>query len=587
MTSRFLSLFCFLLPLPLIACSSDEPAGSECSHGTVMCSDDAYEVRTCEAGKWVVKHCMRDERKLCENGHCVLPSAYGSPVFRKCEGEPQGTPETLREKADGYEEIARRLHVHPDLKWMSGVELPCKVVDCEPGQEPPCTDCSQPAIPPDEATFADVQRFASGDNDGLWSALYLTSQAYRYAATKDADALAMIDLLLDGQKTRMGVTGVEGLYTRRFVPPNVQGVACPEDLSRYVPAPKKDLNQWVRVGDDGCVQSVDPDTMQFVSSSRCGLDAYKGYCWVDNVSIDEYSGHMLSHAAVTALVNDPAVREKNAALLRPIGRHLADHDFVFHDWDGRPTQYGRVWPSNLLSGFMAAMSWGFMKSVAMGSGDAEFSDYLRDCLLLRSSTGEPCIDKLGVATVGCDKLIGEAGVYVGCASNWNNFAMHMVSLQTLLLLEGDPQLRESIQHALEEDMWNNAHTDVSVRVQHNAHWDFLYAAYKKLGPKSDGPALDAVEDAFCMMRQFPSSQVQRAVECPPDKCVAVCEDRKGQPMSAYVRPVAERCAATFLWWRSPYSVDGCEENARLIFPPSAYLLVYWMGRYHGFIDEDD
>jgi hypothetical protein len=550
------------------ACGPEGPLDPACSSGEVTCSDDGYELRSCKEGKWHVTHCMRDEMKLCENAQCVAPWTYGSPSFRKCEGEPRATPESLREKAEGYDSLAKRMHVHPDLKWMSGVELP-------------------QGVSPDDATYQDVERWLSGENDGLWSALYLTSQAFRYAVTKDPDALAMLHVLLDGQKTRMGVTGVPGIYTRQFVPPNIPGVACPEDLSRYVPDAEKDDNQWVRIGDDGCVQTVDPGTLEFVSSTHCGLDAYKGYCWLDNVSIDEYSGHMLSHAAVAALVDDPGIREKNAALLQQIGRHFVDYDFELQDWDGRRTEHGKIWAGNVVSGFMAAMTWGFMKAVAAGTDDPEFHTYIEECLLLRSETGEPCIDKMGVATKGYDELIGLSGVFLGCRSNWNNFSMHMLSLQTLLLLEKDPKLREVIQKALAEDIWNNPYTDIPLSIQHNAFFDFIYASSKKLGPQSDGPAFDAVEDAFCMLRQFPASQADRTVQCPPDKCIPVCEDRFGQPMTDYVRPAAERCPATFVWWGSPYSVSECEANDRIIRQPSGFLLPYWMGRYYGFIDPKD
>ncbi|MFW5739604.1 MAG: hypothetical protein ACOC1F_04495, partial [Myxococcota bacterium] len=442
-------------------------------------------------------------------------------------------------------------------------------------------------VPAEQASHEDVRRWMSGENDGLWSALYLTSQAFRYAATNDPQAREMLHLLLDGQKTRMEVTGVPGLYTRQFVPPGVDGIACPEDLTRYIPDKEKDDNQWVRIGQDGCVQTVDHDTMQFVSSDHCGLDAYAGYCWLDNVSIDEYSGHMLSHAAVAALVDDPEIQAKNKALLQQLGRHFVDNDFEIQDWDGRQTEHGKVWAGNVVSGFMAAMTWGFMKSVAVGTGEQEFHDYVDECLLLRSETGEPCIEGAGVATKGYDELIGQSGLYLACHSNWNNFSMHMLSLQTLLLLEKDPSLREVIQDALEKDMWNNPHTDIPLRAQHNAFWDFIYASSKKLGPASDGPAVEAVKDALCMLRQFPASQVQRAVTCPPDECEAVCEDRFGDPMTHYARPAAERCAATFVWWRSPYEIDECEDNPRVVRQPAGYLLPYWMGRYYGFIGEAD
>ena len=270
-----------------------------------------------------------------------------------------------------------------------------------------------------------------------------------------------------------------------------------------------------------------------------------------------------------------------------LGRHFVDHDFELIDWDGRRTEHGKLWAGNVLSGYMAAMTWSFMKAVAEGTGEPEFSDYIDQCLLLRSETGEPCINEVGVATKGYDELIGVSGVFFECSTNWNVLSMHMLSLQSLLLLERDPAMREVVQESLTNDMWNNANTAFPIKIQHNALWDFIYAASKKLGPQSDGPAFEAVEDGVCMLRQFPASQARRAVDCPDDKCVAACDDRFGRPMTNYVGPMAERCATTFVWWGSPYDINDCEEDKRIIEQPEGYLLPYWMARYYGFIGETD
>jgi len=88
-----------------------------------------------------------------------------------------------------------------------------------------------------------------------------------------------------------------------------------------------------------------------------------------------------------------------------------------------------------------------------------------------------------------------------------------------------------------------------------------------------------------MLRQFPASQAVPDLECPPDKCTPSCTDRLGHEIGDYPRQVAERCPNKFLWWRNPYNLDGCTANPRKIYPPTDYLLAYWMGRYYGFIGE--
>ena len=146
-------------------------------------------LEACVDGQWQTTECMATHGQLCEAGACVDPWRYGAPEFPTCEGEPRATQQSLTDKATGYDEIAARLHVHPELRWAQGVVL-------------------KPGVSEAQATWQDVERWLSGENDGLWSALYMASQAYRYAATKDPAALEMLRILMAGERARMDVTGV-------------------------------------------------------------------------------------------------------------------------------------------------------------------------------------------------------------------------------------------------------------------------------------------------------------------------------------------------------------------------------------------
>jgi len=580
-----LALGAFALSSAAVGCDSESPAGPECAEGEIICSEDGFELHSCVDGAWQITPCMQGGLQLCEDGQCVDPWSYGSPTWSDCPGETRGTAESLRDKMLGYEEIAKRLHVHPDLKWMMAAVLPCQEITCTGGETPPCLDCTQPAVAEADATYDDVELWQSGENDGLWSGLYLAAEAYRYAVTGEAEALAMIELLLEGQRRRMAITGVPGLYTRQNIPPDVDGLSCPTELERYIPDVEKDDNQWVRVGPGGCVQVVDPDTMEFVATDHCGLEEFAGWCWLDNVSQDEYSGHMLAHAAVAKLVDDPDVQEKNNALLRQVGQHLMDNELELTDWDGRRTEHGKLWAGDSLSGFAATISLAYMQTVAFGTGDPAVREWIDRCMLGPPADEPPCIHKFGAATLPYDQLLAPCGLHLGCMSNWNGFAMHMMSLHTLLLHEQDPRVRVAAQQALQYDLFEPDGVDRPLAEQHNALYNFIFAADKALGPGSDGPAYDEVEDAICMLKQFPASQHVRTMSCTGPGCVEVCSDRLDKPLTDYPRPMAERCMSTFVWWGSPYTLKECTEDPRNIKPPADYLLAYWMGRYYGFIDE--
>ena len=59
-------------------------------------------------------------------------------------------------------------------------------------------------------------------------------------------------------------------------------------------------------------------------------------------------------------------------------------------------------------------------------------------------------------------------------------------------------------------------------------------------------------------------------------------NRFDRPVIARVLPADERAFAK--WNTDPYAPDNRHDN-RLEDEGAAYLLPYWMGRFHGFIEE--
>jgi hypothetical protein len=572
-----LALLTALVPTLLGACG-----GSECSPGLTECSADALTLTVCEDGKRKAIACMAAEGRLCEGGMCVDPWQYGAPAFDRCDGYPQTTPESLREKMLYFEGRARNLHLNPSLRWITPVTLPCNG-----------SDCTTPGVAEADATWMDVATFHTGENDGLWSSLYLAAEGFRYAVTGEAEALQTIEVLLAGEVDRMAITGVPGNFTRQYIPPDVAGIACPTDPQQYVPSADKRDNKWVRVDAAGCVETFDGTTSEWVVSTHCGLDAYAGWCWLDNVSKDEYSGHMFALGVLARLVDDDAVQATVAGLLAQVAQHLVDNRLSVVDWDGRVTEHGRFWAYALddWPSFNAAMALDFFKIASVATGDATFTDWYDNCLMQRGGERD-CIDRPPESPRPYVDYLPESSLYVGngnsCESNWNNFSMHALSLHNLIWYERDPDTRAKLQRHLEDDFFAPADKSWPLADQHNAFFDFIFASQKALGPGSTGPAQDAVSDGVCQLRQFPATKHKLAVTCPPDKCVlADCTDRFDDPILGYARTVAERCTTGFVWWGSPYDVGDCTEDQRMIEPPTDYLLAYWMGRYYGFIGDND
>ena len=279
-----------------------------------------------------------------------------------------------------------RLHVHPDLKWMSSVFVDRVAVACPEGHEGPCYDSVRPEA---ELTYDDVEHWIGSGNDGLWSALYFASQAYRHAATGDPQALANLRLLMAGTLERARITGTPGIFARRVIPPGVRGIACPTDEDRYTTAPRKEGNRWVQIRDDGCAWVVRHETGEWTRTENCDLASFAGWCFLDNVSQDEYAGHMYALGAVATLVDDAELRATAIALLEEVAEHLMQNDMVFVDWDGRATEYGKMYHTSFVEapGFAAALGYTYVQMGAYLSGRPDLDEYRRTCLLREGSAG--------------------------------------------------------------------------------------------------------------------------------------------------------------------------------------------------------
>ena len=487
--------------------------------------------------------CECSDGTICEAGRCVDPWRYGSPTFSTCPDAPRATPESLADKAAVYDARAIALHTAPSHPWVVDVAI-------------------APGVDPERATAADVTIWRSGENDGLFSGLVLAAQAYRYAVTRDPAARDALALLLRGEQQRMAITGVPGLFTRQLIPPGVPGLACPAEPAAYLPSPDKRGNKWVRIGDDGCAQVSDA-AGTFSSTAHCGLAQFAGWCFLDNVSQDEYVGHIFALGAVARLVDDPELRLGARAMRQHIGEHRRANQMRFVDWDGRPTQWGKLYPGapGDTPGYLAVLGASMIANAALA---------------------DPALEPFARATAA-DNLgfLDQVALWDGpdgCESNWNNLSMLLASFHHLLWARDDvASWRDAFVHEVAA-----APTTRGPLAQHNAWYDILWAAQKPLGPGSDGPAYAAVEDAVCQLRQFPRSNhvgARDTTALAPHSCT----DRFERSLAATAFEIADRCAATYAWWGNPYERSTCSDEPTLVQQPAGFLLPYWMGRYYGFI----
>ena len=466
-------------------------------------------------------------------GGDVTPDAAAPIIYSRCPQEPRATPESLAQKAAAYDARVLGLHAHPQMPWVVDVVV-------------------KPGTDPEKATHDDVVAWWSGENDGLFSGLVLAAEAYRFAATHDPEARRVLATLLDGERMRMDITGVPGLFTRQLIPPGVTGLQCPTDPAQYVPSPDKRGNKWVRIDPTGCAAVADAQGA-FHATTHCGLQRFASWCFLDNISQDEYVGHVLALGTIARVVSDAELRGTAVDMLRQIGAHLAAHDMAFVDWDGRATQWGKVYPGapGDTPGYLAVLGMAF--AATAGNATPAWDGYL---------------DQIDQWT-GAD----------GCGANWNNLSMLAASFDLLITNEPDAARRATFRDAFAQSLVAPVGTSRGILAQHDAWYDLMWAAH------AETPAYAAVEDAVCQLRQFPRSNhvvARDTAALAPE----VCTDRQDKSLAAQPFPIADRCAATFAYWGNPYERASCTDEPTLIHQPGGFLLPYWMGRYHGFIPAD-
>jgi hypothetical protein len=141
----------------------------------------------------------------------------------------------------------------------------------------------------------------NSDNDGLWTSMYLASQAFRYSVTKEEEAL---------QNVRESLDAMERLYT---INPMKSGFPSRSfQRSGY----NKNDAPWR--------PTEDPE-----------------WDWKSTTSSDEAIGHIFAFSVIAELVDVPELKSKSIELIDTLMSHTLKNNYYLVDWDGQPTRWAR------------------------------------------------------------------------------------------------------------------------------------------------------------------------------------------------------------------------------------------------------
>ena len=282
--------------------------------------------------------------------------------------------------------------------------------------------------------------------------------------------------------------------------------------------------------------------------------------WKGDTSSDEIVGNFYAFAVAHLLLPEG---ELKAALRQTAGRiadHLIAHRYYLVDLDGQPTRWGR---------------WGldyFETAEGREEQALRATELLSHMLVAAEFTGEPRF------RAEYRKLLDEHRFHERMQSylanrlelNFSDEQLAMLSFAPLFMLEREPARLEFYRRALAQ-WWQN------MQREDNPLWIYLHA----LAHPGRPAALDRAAHTLVRM---PLDLVTWTVplgsrlDVPP----APEKDRFGRVQTTRLLAPDER--GVHKWNANPFVVEGGREG-RGEEDGAAYLLPYWLGRYHGFIAE--
>jgi hypothetical protein len=380
-------------------------------------------------------------------------------------------------------------------------------------------------------TAGDVKsnQTVSTDNDGLWTAMYVAAESFRYAVTKAPDAQANARTGMQALMRLEAITGIPGFPARSFIKKGVD--EQPSD------------GEW--------------------HDTRDGVWRWKG-----DTSSDEIVGHYFVYPIYDALVADDVEKVAIRSLIDRITNHIIDNGYHLVDVDGKPTRWGwwapnEIWQDADETGLRALHLVSHLQvAIHLAGSPANRAKY------------QAAYDDL-IKTHRYHLLTRNQKIVVPGGINHSDDELAFMSFYPLLQYEKDPALREVYRESLQRS-WQIE------RPERNPLWNIIYAA----GMAASGAPAKEFDRAESLrtLREIPMDQIEWNVRnsIRADVPIDPMADRQGRHQALVVLPYDELPMTK--WNGNPFNLDGGVDGKRE--DDGAYfLLPYWMGRYHKLIDQ--
>lgn len=381
----------------------------------------------------------------------------------------------------------------------------------------------------------------ASDNDGLWTALYVAAESYRFAATKDPEARKFAKQSLEALLDLTRLSGYPGFPARAIIRKG-------EEVTGYNP------DETVRV-------EGETDKIWYTSPSDPNL-LVKG-----DTSSDELDGHFFAYRVYFDLVADAAEKEEMRKVVRAILTNLLDHDYTLVGHTGRKTLWGVFGPQYLNDdprwaderGLNSIEMLCYLKVAEHICGDKRFADAYNTLINKHHYL---------INTLNYRRNAPWWGI------NHSDDELAYCVYYPLIQLERDPHRRAILLQSL-ATTWNGGPQSAGLKEERAPFYTFMYSA---LVSEPTG-----IEDAVETLRLWPWELINWKTMNSQrhDVTFRAAKGVRRQELDRLL-PISERPA--WKWNGNPWDADG-GDGGRSEEDPTAYLLPYWMGRYHRLIVE--
>lgn len=332
----------------------------------------------------------------------------------------------------------------------------------------------------------------ASDNDGLWTALYIAAESFRYAVTGEVEAKKLAEKSMRALMRLEEITPVDGFPARAIIR---KGEEVNKSHGEWHDTPD---GQWE---------------------------------WKGDTSSDEIDGHLFAYSVYYDLVADEKEKQEIAGIVGRIMTYIVDNDFLLIDVDGERTRWG-VWSPRLLN-----TTW----IDQQGLNSLEILAHLKTAYHITDNEKfqEAYLYLINEHHYALNTI--EQKILPPGEVNHSDDELAFISYYPLLKYEDDPSLRSIYLLSLERS-WQIAHPEKCPL------WNFIYGALTE--------NYCDVENSRDTLRRIPMELIDWTMKNTHRADLEIDQqaDRSDRPQSLEVLPPDER--VVMKWNGNPYRLDA-------------------------------